>query len=107
MKYRAICPSCGFKLPRKLYFGWLSHIRRQCPSCSCRYTADLRWEHIGSALLGLSFGIPFLLAFLGMLSWPVATLLFLAAVLNGYFWFPYVTPFVLIERKKEDETHVA
>jgi hypothetical protein len=103
LKYRAVCPGCGTRLSRLLYFTWLSHVHRRCPTCGCCYTADPKWEHAGSALLGLSFAACFLVGWLGVVSWPAAGVLFVAVAAAGFFLFPYGTRFGMVHQEPGHE----
>ena len=101
MKYRAICPRCGVRFSRALYFTWLSHVHRRCQSCGCSYKADSLWEHLGSLGLAAGFGVSLSLGWFGLVSWPVSVLLFFGVAAIGYILFPYITPFVIIQDKHE------
>lgn len=103
MKYRAVCPKCGVRFSRALYFSWLSHVRRHCSSCGCSYKANSLWEHLGSAGLAVGFGVSLSLGWFGFVSWPISILLFLAVAATGYVLFPYITPFVLIQEEHDHE----
>lgn len=103
LRYRAVCPGCGARFSRSLYFTWLSHVHRRCQNCGCCYKADTKWEHVGSALLGLSFGACFLVGWLGVMSWTVAGLLLMGAAAAGCFLFPYVTQFVIVHEGPSHE----
>ena len=102
MKYRAICPSCGMRFSRALYFRWLAHVPRRCQGCGCHYKADTLWEYVGSGLLGVGFAISIGLGLLGVVSWPVSVILFLGVAATGCILFPYITPFVLIKDEHEN-----
>ena len=103
MKYRAVCPGCGIRFSRKLYFRWLSHVQRRCPSCDCNYIANSLWEHIGNLLFAIPAAIPILLSIFHALSWAITITLVLAVYLIGFALFPYITKFVLVQKEQNHE----
>jgi hypothetical protein len=97
MRWQAICPECGSRVPR----WWFVKRRfRPCMNCSTPIKANERADKKSSRVFGAVFGVPmgvctpFLLLFVSVRS---ALLLlisgFAMAIVVGYWMFPYFTPF--------------
>ena len=48
MKYRAVCPCCGHRLPRNGYF----HPNHECPSCGAAIRPEPKWNQVGNVIGG-------------------------------------------------------
>jgi hypothetical protein len=64
---------------------------------------DSLWEHLGSIGIAVGFGVSLCLGWFRLVSWPVSVLLFFGVVALGYILFPYITPFVIIQKKPEHD----
>ena len=109
MKYLAICPCCGERVPRD--WVWKSTSGQICPACQTAIRQVPRWDWLGSVMLSmmmlLSFPISIAVGALVVnLVWHgggaiVGGLIGLAAVVPGwvillYLCFPYVSRYEAI-----------
>jgi len=102
MKYRAICPSCGVKISRTMFFCGPS-LPHRCKGCGCRYRSDAVWEWIADFIFAMVVLSVLFLAWRHHISWPVAVVLILVVIGISYVTFPFVTPFVVVGKKYDDE----
>jgi hypothetical protein len=94
MKYRAVCPCCGRRLPRNGYF----HPNHQCPACGSAIQPEPKWNQAGNAigsvilwaalLTGASLGATF-----GLVGWIACIGMFVGVLALGWVFYPYCTPY--------------
>jgi hypothetical protein len=97
MKYRAVCPGCGVRFPRRFWFKWLPHVKWRCETCGCTYRVNSWWEWSTDIISGVLCASFLLLAWFHMLSWRVAVILLLGTFAVAYALFPYITPCDLVK----------
>jgi hypothetical protein len=102
MKYRAICPKCGIKISRALFFIAPS-LPHKCKECNCIYRSNPLWEWIGDFVFAAPCVTVALLALRHHLSWKIASVLILFVLVLAYALFPYLTPFILAKEKSRQE----
>jgi|ERR1017187_959810 hypothetical protein len=102
MKYRAICPGCGIKISRLMFFLGPS-LPHNCKSCGCRFRSDAVWEWIADFIFAAIVISVLWLAWSHHITWIVAAMLIAVVVAICYVIFPFVTPFVFSGKKKSDE----
>ena len=94
MKYRAVCPCCGHRLPRNGYF----HPNHECPSCGAAIRPEPKWNQVGNVIGGtilffaMMVGALYVAAF-GMLGAVVGVGLFVGVLALGWLSYPYCTPY--------------
>jgi hypothetical protein len=113
MKYRAICPSCGLRLPRRWYWG-LSMTIRRCPGCLVSIQQNGRWDRIANVSMGIVGAITCIACAIAgaILAMSVVgacggVLLGVGCMLAlGHVLFPYVSPYVqVIDRLDGTDFH--
>lgn len=101
MKYRATCPVCGIRFSR-FFFFLAPSLPHRCKACGCRHRSHPVWEWTADFIFaGLVVAVLFL-AWFHFISWLLAGILILALVAIACAIFPYVTPFVIAEKKAHE-----
>jgi CXXC-20-CXXC protein len=104
MKYRAICPSCGYKFGRLWFFRVVPEYLHTCPGCGVRLKSESRSEWGFSALIAAPVIIAFALwRFWSVSAWLIA-LVAVVMLFIGVVAFPYLTKF---ELRNEQRNHDA
>ncbi len=93
MKYRAICPHCGLRFPRRMSVWNVPHLRRRCSRCGETFRAVAWSEYVGDAVMAAAWAAPILLALFGNLSWLIAIALAIAVLGISVWAWPYFTIF--------------
>ena len=94
MKYRAVCPCCGHRLPRNGYF----HPNHQCPACGAAIRPEPKWNQAGNLIAGtilfvaMMIGAAYVAAF-GVIGAVVGVGLFVGVLALGWLSYPYCTPY--------------
>jgi len=95
MTYRAICPACQCRLPRK---GFI-HPFSNCPECGVEIKAVRSWNRNGNIVGGIVLAAFFILGAtgiaLGAVGWLRPILLMISFFLGSWYLWPYVTPYEL------------
>jgi hypothetical protein len=94
MQWRARCPVCSCRFPRRAY--WFRP--RTCPTCSASLSPNHPWSKTGALAVGLILGFTVATIFQDLntdlpefFSWISLSCLFSFAV--GWVIYPYVTPY--------------
>ena len=99
MKYRALCPNCGVKIPRSTVFR-MTGLPHPCKSCGCQYRPDALWEWSADFIFAAMILTVLLMAWFHHLAWTMAVILVFSIFALVYAIFPYITPFVLVGEKQ-------
>jgi Ca2+/Na+ antiporter len=105
-RYLASCPTCGERLTRRDFFTFQRQIRRRCRKCQTPLRSNYKLDLLWSLGLVSPFGVCFLLALFGIVSWvaPVAALLLFFAA--GYVLFPYNTKLEIADESEMPNTSI-
>ena len=99
MKYRACCPNCSEKFPRR----WVlvpGNKPRQCPRCSAAVRQIPIWNRIGNLAFGIPLGVAWAVLFAACLvDWRFVFLFLFVTVAwlsLAYSAYPYGSPYELV-----------
>lgn len=107
MKYRALCPSCGYRFGRLWFFRVVPEYHHACPGCGARIKSESLSEWAFSALAATPVIVAIALwLLLGMSPWLIA-LAAAVAVIVGLGIFPFVTKFELKAQPKSHHPQAA
>ncbi len=102
MKYRAVCPNCGVKISRVMFFLGPS-LPHRCKECNCRYRSHAVWEWVADFIFAGAIVLLWYLGWRHHISWTLVVILMLLVLLIAYALFPFITPFVIVGKKPEEE----
>jgi hypothetical protein len=113
-RYRAICPACDKRLPRRLYFHpKVSFGVVQCCHCGAAIRTNPAWEWVGNNVLAFIFLLQVatfvvLYLLLDIQLWLLLVFLATATAVHffalGWIVFPYVTLFEAVTRSDHCRT---
>ena len=99
MKYRALCPHCGTRLPRRMALLNVPHVKRRCGICF-KHIRAVAWAEYLSLILGAGL-VVCLLLFLEQnfdLSWFARSFVLLFIFGFTTLIWPYFTIFEKVEQ---------
>ena len=76
----------------------MPHVRYRCPGCGSTVKSNTKWEWIGDLILGVLLSLILFAAMAELLSWFTSGIAFVIVFGGGWFVFPYVTKFDLVEK---------